>query len=346
MASGVRLDEITGLLAGCAIDLATPLSVDRVTHGHSNLTYIVSAADGRRVVIRRPPRGDVLERAHDVLREARIMTALRGSGVPVPQVLGTSNASFDDQAPAFVMTHVEGVAPRDRADVERWLPQPGRAVVGDALVDVLATLHAVVPESVGLADLGRRDGYVERQLRRWRRQIDDGGSVPPARLGLLHQAHEALADRVPVQLRSAIVHGDFKLDNCLVCARGRVTAVLDWELCTLGDPLADLGGLIVYWDAHRDGRVAVLSGPTAAEGFASSASLAERYARASGAALDDLPFYVAFASWRLACILEGVHARYAAGQMQRPMPPELVDFDSQSRALAEPALRLGGRRKP
>lgn len=323
--------DLTALERWLADRVAPPLRATRVPHGHSNLTYLLDDDAGRRLVLRRPPLGHVLATAHDVLREARVVTALAGTAVPVPPVLATDGGAVLD-APCYVMAFVDGVVLRDAATAATLAPA-ARAAASESLVDALVALHAIDPADVGLADLGRADGYVARQLRRWLRQIDEGGARNRARLADLH---DRLAASVPAGEPGRIVHGDYKLENVIVSTAGDVRAVLDWELATLGDPLADLGALLVYWDAHVDGRLPVVAGPGAA-GFPSARSLADRYARRSGRDLADLGFYVAFAAWRLACILEGVHARYVDDSMGRPLPPELAGFDDQIAALADRA---------
>jgi aminoglycoside phosphotransferase (APT) family kinase protein len=176
----------------------------------------------------------------------------------------------------------------------------------------LAAIHAVDPDAVGLGDLGRKDGYVERQLKRWYRQFEQSKlrEVPD-----VDRVHELLLADVPAQVGTSIVHGDYRLDNCLVDDAGEVTAVLDWEICTLGDPLADLGLLCVYWNDPEDDSPALGVSPTTAEGFPRRAELVARYAQRSGRDVGAIDYYTAFGYWKLACILDGVYTRYATGAM-------------------------------
>jgi aminoglycoside phosphotransferase (APT) family kinase protein len=186
-----------------------------------------------------------------------------------------------------------------------------RRVAGEDLVDVLVRIHDVDVDAVGLGDLGRRDGYIERQLKRWYGQYEKSklGQDKP----LIDEMHDRLMTSIPEQQGSTIVHGDYRLDNTMLAYDGRVAAVLDWEICTLGDPLADVGLLQVYWTDPSDDFAALLGSPTTLDGFPRRAEIAERYAKASGRDLSQLGFYVAFGYWKLACILQGVYQRYMGG---------------------------------
>jgi aminoglycoside phosphotransferase (APT) family kinase protein len=209
------------------------------------------------------------------------------------------------------MAFVDGVVPRDEATVAAALAEPARAAAADSLVDALVALHAVDPDAVGLGGLGRREGYLERQLARWQRQLEGSRTRP---LPTLDEVHRRLAAAVPAQAGPArIVHGDFRLDNLVLSPAGRVLAVLDWELCTLGDPLADVGLLLVYWAEPGDQTLPLGTAPTRMPGFPDRATLTRAYAARSGRDLSRLDYYLAFASWKLAVILEGVHARHATG---------------------------------
>jgi aminoglycoside phosphotransferase (APT) family kinase protein len=319
--------------------LVGPVRITPVPGGRSNLTSVVTDAQGRRVVVRRPPLGALLDSAHDVLREGRILSALAGSGVPVPAVLGSEADPAVTGAPFVVMEHVEGTVVRDTT-VAATLEPELRTRIGHDAVRTLAQLHALDVDALGLGDLARRDGYLRRQLTRWSMQLEAGGvrALPD-----LSAVAARLGDRLPEQQRVVLVHGDYRLDNLLVdveAEEGRsVRAVLDWELATLGDPLADLGTLLAYWGrpATSDDApgVGVLPGlPTALRGFPSPEEVVATYAAASatsgaaahltgtgaGSAGSDLEAlverlrpYVAFALFRIACILEGVRIRSLAG---------------------------------
>ena len=310
--------------------LRPPVHVEVIAGGRSNLTSVVTDAEGRRVVVRRPPLSGVLASAHDVVREGRIMAALCASAVPVPEVLGVEDDAAFTGAPFVVTAHVDGVVVRDRT-VASQLSVPQRAALGRTVVDALAAIHEVDVDVVGLGDLARRDGYFARQVARWSAQLDAGSDRP---LPALAQLGRALADAVPEQDGLALVHGDFRLDNLIVDlapagagpagaapAGAQVRAVLDWELATLGDPLADVGTLLAYWGVPaRDGRpasVLIPDLPTALEGFSGPGELVALYAAARGLDAAELAErlrpYLAFAWFRIACILEGVRVRTVAG---------------------------------
>jgi len=302
-----------------------PLRFELIAGGHSNLTYAVTDDSGTRWVLRRPPLGTRLATAHDVGREHRIISALRPTDVPVAPTVGLCDDEAVNDAPFYVMEFVDGRVVRSATEAAALVPDARRRA-GHSLVDVLAAIHRVRPEDVGLGDLARHDGYISRQLRRWYQQFRETDEAVPGGLDLpaVHEAHDRLAARIPEQQAVAIVHGDYRLDNCMLGDDGDVVAVLDWEICTLGDPLADLGLLCVYW-TDPDG-VAVLpqAAPTVLEGFPRSSELVARYGEQSDLDLAALDFYVSFGFWKLTCIIAGVYARYAAGAMG-DVPAEQVE---------------------
>jgi aminoglycoside phosphotransferase (APT) family kinase protein len=299
---------VTDWLAARGVAVQPPLSASLIAGGRSNLTYRVADAAGTRWVLRRPPLSGVIASAHDVLREYRIMAALSGSTVPVPRMVAACDDPDVIGAPFFLMDYIDGVVPRDRVIAETELTGAGRAAAGASLVDALAALHAADPAAAGLADLGKGTGYVSRQLARWQRQLDRLGI--PCDAGM-HDVLVRLQAGVPEQREVTIVHGDFRPGNVIFAPDGTVRALLDWELATLGDPLADLGWLMVYWGAP--GEELPLSVPTLAAGFERREQLSARYARLTGRSLEDLGFYLAFALWRLAAIVAGVNARARMG---------------------------------
>jgi len=327
MAQGIKMAEVTEWLLGHVDGLGAPLRFDLISGGRSNLTYSVTDAAGRKVVLRRPPVSHVLSTAHDMVREFRVISALRDTDVPVAPTLAFCGDESVNERPFYVMEFVTGHVLRDVAGTEAVLDEVHRRVAGEQLIDVLAAIHRVDVDAVGLGDFARRDGYIERQLRRWHGQF--GKSQEQAKeigvyrpVPLVDEVHKILTDRLPVQQGTAIVHGDYRLDNTIMSGEGRIMAVLDWELCTLGDPLADVGTLLAYW-AEEPGRrgpssaVATMaqSAATGLPGFPSRAEIAARYAASSGRDLSNIGFYMAFAYWKLACILEGVFVRYAANAM-------------------------------
>jgi aminoglycoside phosphotransferase (APT) family kinase protein len=271
--------------------------------------------------VRRPPLHSVLATAHDVGREHRIIDALASTPVPVPAALAMCTDVDVIGAPFYVMEFVDGVVLNDAATAEATLDLAARAHAGDSLIDALVALHAVDPDAVGLGDLAKKEDFIARQLHRWHRQFEQSRQrdVPA-----VDAVHDLLAANIPPQRESRIVHGDFRLGNCIVGDDGTIRAVLDWELCTLGDPLADVGYVLATWARPRDARAADPNAPSVLPGFAERDELVARYSAGSGRAVEDVDFYVAFSFWRLACILEGVYARSRSGaQGDTSVDPEV-----------------------
>jgi aminoglycoside phosphotransferase (APT) family kinase protein len=294
-------------------DVRVPLVVEAIEGGRSNLTFLVTDADGRRFVLRRPPLSSVLSSAHDVAREHRLMTALAGSDVPVPACVGLESDPSVIGAPFVVMHHVDGLVVRSVTEAAR-LSDVARRRAGEDLVDVLARLHALDPVDVGLGDLAAHDGYVARQLRRWSRQVTDAGSRFAPLLVAVHDALVVALAGPIAPSPATIVHGDYRLDNVIVDpASGALRAVLDWELATLGDPLADVGLLLVHWAHPGEEDRALGPVPTLVAGFPSRDEVIARYSAASGRDLAGIGPYVALGQWKLACILAGVVARAESG---------------------------------
>jgi aminoglycoside phosphotransferase (APT) family kinase protein len=288
-----------------------PLAFERIAGGRSNLTYRVTDAASGAWILRRPPLGERLGSAHDMGREHRILSGLTGTDVAVPTPVAFCADPEVADAEFYVMEFVDGVVLRDHAAVEAAFPEAAsRRGLSEAVVDTLVQLHAVDPDASGLGTLGRRDGYAERQLRRWSRQWEASRTRD---LPAMDETHRLLSARVPEQRDVSIIHGDYRLDNVIVTPAGQVAAVVDWELCTLGDPLADLGLLLVYWVQPGDEIVPLPGAPTLAPGFLDRRSLANLYAERPGRDVSELDFFVALGQWKLAAILEGVHARNAAG---------------------------------
>jgi aminoglycoside phosphotransferase (APT) family kinase protein len=289
-----------------------PLVFERIAGGQSNLTYRVGDAAGRRWALRRPPLGRTLGSAHDMGREYRVVSALAPTPVPVAPLVGFCEDESVIGVPFYAMEFVEGPILRGRAEAEAAFPEEGdRREVGFRVADTLAKVHAVDPDAVGLGELGRKEEYVARQLRRWHGQWEKSKT---RELPAIDEVHDRLASRIPEQGPATIVHGDYRLDNMILTPAGEVAAVVDWELSTLGDPLADVGTLMAYWpERGADDPIALGTPANLAAGFPTRAELAARYAEASGRDVSDLGYYIALGYWKLAIILEGVYARKIGG---------------------------------
>ena len=333
---GIDGERVTTWLAD-HVGLAPPLDFALISGGRSNLTFAVEDAAGRRVVLRRPPLGRVLATAHDMGREHKIIAALGPTAVPVAPALGLCTDEAVNGAPFYVMGLVDGVVVRDASVGRKVFDEPARRRAGESLIDVLATLHALDPDQVGLGDLGRKEGYVERQLRRWKTQWEQSKTreIPD-----VEAVHDRLASAIPPQGPAAIAHGDYRIDNCMCRPDGPVAAVLDWELCTLGDPLADMGMLLICWAQEGETDTARPDSPTILAGFPTRAEVVERYAAASGRDLSNIDFYRALAYWKLACISEGVFARYSSGAMGTQHRVDTSIMGSGTPRLAAAARRV------
>lgn len=335
-------------------DLGPITTVVPVLGGRSNLTTIITDDRDQRIVVRRPPLSGVLASAHDVAREGRIMEALGNTSVPVPPVLAIADEQDGLGVPLLVTGFVAGHVIRDvRSAADLDLRTRHRLT--PSVVRTLAALHDLDVDAIGLGALARRSGYFMRQVERWTRQLARGGdrAVP-----VLHELAQALSDRRPAEGQLALVHGDYRLDNLIVDVGScSVRAVLDWELSTLGDPLADLGTLLVYWGvpprAGRAASVLLPDLPTAAEGFAEPAELVITYAEARGLDAEHLSEqlrpYLAFAWFRIACILEGVRIRTgrgAYGELQDTAGEEMRRFEELVPELGYRALSMLAGRGP
>jgi aminoglycoside phosphotransferase (APT) family kinase protein len=338
---GIDRAGVEGWFSRNVPGIELPLAFERIAGGHSNLTYGVADAAGRRFALRRPPLGRRLASAHDMAREHRIISALQGTPVPVPSVVGLCTDESVNGAPFYVMDFVTGPVLRSRREAIDEFDEAQRRAIGERVVDTLVAIHAVDPDEVGLGDLAKREDYVARQLHRWHGQWEKSKTreVP-----IVDEIHARLSGRIPDQGPATIVHGDYRLDNVILGSSGEIEAVVDWELCTLGDPLADVGLLIVYWSEEGDEVIPLLDPPTAAPGFPSRDELKSLYAERSGRELDQIDFYIALGYWKLAIILQGVYARYAAGGYGEP-DESFEEFarnvDRLAAAAGEAESRLG-----
>jgi aminoglycoside phosphotransferase (APT) family kinase protein len=309
-APALDLEVLAGLLRADGLEVDGSLAAVRVGRGQSNLTYLVSDESGHRWIVRRPPRGELLASAHDVLREHRILAALGDTSVPVPRVLGRYVDPTLAETPVVVMEHVDGLVV-DREDVAAGLDTSLRAAVGPSLARTLAAVHEVDVDEVGLGDLASRAPYAQRQLKRWSRQWEASRTRDLPRLDAMT---DLLRRRAPEPSSHdgrtvALVHGDFHLRNVILDPDlGDVRAVLDWELSTLGDPLADIGSLLAYWPEEGDGPTLMFAA-SALPGFATREQLATTYLEASGRDRADLDYWHALGLWKIAVIAEGVLRR-------------------------------------
>lgn len=317
-----------------------PLRWTRLEGGHSNLTYRIDDEQGNAAVIRRPPRGQLLPKAHDMGREWSLIMALGPTNVPVPEAIAFCESPDVTGAWFYVMGLVDGRPLYTAADTLEWVPEESRRKLAHSFIDVLAELHEVDPDAVGLGALGKRDSYVARQLRTWYRSWT--ASAGPAKYDdrRAHELQAYLLEHLPEQGPVRVVHGDYGLHNTLVGPDSTVAAVVDWEISTLGDPLADLAYALNIWPEEPPGEPDETGGATAVTGFPPRRELAARYAERTGRDLSNLDYYLGFNRWKSAAILHGVYARYVEGKKS----PEGIDLEEMreridlSLTLAEEAV--------
>jgi len=306
---GIDAAGVTAWFEDTVEAIETPLEFARISGGRSNLTYRVTDAAGHNWALRRPPLGKRLASAHDMGREYRIISALAPTPVPVAPAVGLCEDDSVNGAPFYVMDWVDGPILRSVDEADEFPDSDDRRAIGERVVDTLVAIHSVDPDDAGIGDLAKKEDYVARQLHRWHGQWQKQHT---RELSLVDEVHDRLAARIPEQGPATLVHGDYRLDNMILTPNGEVAAVVDWELCTLGDPLADVGLLLVYWGEDGD-ELVPLRPATMAPGFPSRAEVRQRYAEKSGRDLSEIDFYVALGLWKLGIILEGVFARYMAG---------------------------------
>lgn len=302
---GLDTAAMTGWITGLGIGATPPVAYERVGLGQSNLTFLARDAAGGRWVLRRPPLGHILASAHDVAREHRIIGALQPTDVPVPQVHGLCTDPAVTDVPVMLVSYVEGAVVDGRRDALA-LDRQVRADLGPAIVDALAAIHAVDLEATGLADLASHKPYAARQLRRWGGQWEASRSRD---LPALDDLSRRLTEHDPGGGEVVLVHGDCHIRNVILDpASAQIRAVLDWELCTLGDPVADVGTLLAYWPEPGETTVPGFDATTV-DGFVGRAALVERYASVTGRDVTTVPFWHALGLWKVAIILEGVRRR-------------------------------------
>jgi aminoglycoside phosphotransferase (APT) family kinase protein len=309
---GVDLSRLQPWFAA-HVDGATggPLHASLISGGRSNLTYSVGD-DANEWVLRRPPLGHVLPTAHDMAREHTVLSALAQTDVPVPRTLAFCADESVNDAPFYVMEKVDGTILRTPGELAQLSAVDARRN-SEALIDVLVAIHAVDYRAVGLAEFGHPDGYLERQVRRWGEQWERSKS---RELPEIEELASRLRAALPTSPAPTIVHGDYRLDNTMLANDdpGRIVAVLDWEMATLGDPLSDVGLFLVYWGRDQTTFAGADTSKATDDGFLTREEVTERYGRASGRDVSQLDFYEMLASYKLAIILEGIHARFLMGK--------------------------------
>ncbi len=291
-----------------------PLKWVRLEGGHSNLTYRIEDSEGNEAVIRRPPQGDLLPKAHDMSREWSLISALGPTPVPVPAALGFCEDESVTGRWFYVMGCINGRPLYNSDDTNDWVPEDRRVIMANSFVDVLADLHDVDPDEVGLGDLGKKDSYVGRQLKTWYRSWTssiEGADFDDPRA---HELQEFFLANLPEQEKARVVHGDYGLHNCLIGPDSTVAAVVDWEISTLGDPLADLAYALNPFPDPSDDLEINPEAATSPPGFPPRTAMRDRYAERTGRDLSKFDYYVGFNRWKTACIVHGVYARYMEGK--------------------------------
>jgi aminoglycoside phosphotransferase (APT) family kinase protein len=320
--TGFDATKVTAWLRKQVPDLAPPLRWTQLAGGHSNFTYRVDDQGGHTYVLRRPPLGELLPTAHDMGREFRVISALWPTPVPVPEPIAYTADPEITGAHFYAMGWVEGRSLYTAEETAAHLTEEARARTGPSFIDTLAALHTLNPDAVGLGNLGKRDSYVERQLNRW---YASWNASKDRELPDVDRLYRFLSDHLPSQTKTTVVHGDYGLHNCRVAREGHIAAVIDWEISTLGDPLADLGYCINAWVEPSDGSASRLDAPTLLPGFGTRQELIDRYAAQTGADLSHLDYYRCFNHWKSVAIVQGVYARYLHGQKEVD-PEELAAF--------------------
>ena len=308
---GIDVEPVSAWLAGNIADSEPPFTFDLIAAGGSNLTFRLSDSGGRQWALRRPPVGSALATAHDMGREWRIMAALGEAGnVPVPEMVAFCGDHSVNGADFYVMGFVEGRILRDQDSAADMTPEQAELAT-QSLLDVQIAFHTLDLDEVGLGDLGRREDYVGRQLKRWRRQVEAAGVREVPRL---IELHERLSAAKPAEVAPpALAHGDYRFDNTVLDDQWNIAAVLDWELCTTGNPIADFAWSLQYWADPGDEMSFLTDPPTLLDCFVRRQEVADRYAAQSGFDLSDLGYYAVFSWWKQACIVEGAYGRRLQG---------------------------------
>ena len=314
---GYRVAAVEAWIDGNIPDLITPLRWTRLQGGHSNLTYQIEDQNGTRAVIRRPPQGKLLPKAHDMRREWSLISNLNTTSVPVPKALGFCASPQVTGAWFYVMGCIDGRALYKSAETEALLPVETREALAHAFIDVLAALHHLDPDEIGLGTLGKKENYVGRQINTWYRSWISSTKSANYDDKRTHDLQKFFIGNIPHQGTARVVHGDYGLHNCLIGSDARIKAIVDWEISTLGDPLADLAYALNQWPDPDDEIKQSPDAATSVAGFPGRHALARRYADKTGRDLSKLDYYIGFNRWKTACILHGVYARYMEGKKSR-----------------------------
>lgn len=336
---GINHESVSAWMDANVEGVSGPYEFEFLTGGHSNLTYRVTTGDGTKLVLRRPPLGMVTATAHDMGREYRIISGVNNTDVPVPVALAHCEDESVNEAPFYVMSYVEGEVLHDDEIAAALMPNADvRMTLSHNTIDVLARLHLANPDDIGLGELARKDAYLDRQLRRWQGQWE---KMKTRELPEMEEAYSMLIKDKPEQRYTGVVHGDYRLGNMLIDPNnGDVLGILDWELCTLGDVLADVGYLLNNWvQPGEDNVTGATAYPTVIGGFATREEIVARYIEKTGFEVTNINYYRAFQKWRLAAIVEGVLARYLKGVMGDD-PVDTEAYEEQVRVLATDAIAL------
>ena len=316
------------------VEAVDSLSGQVVGHGRSNITYRLQE-NGRSWVLRRPPLSHVQATAHDMGREFRILSALAPTGFPAPKPIALCDDVSVNDAPFYIMEYVDGLVPVDPNEVARRFDEAARRRIGEELVDVLVRLHSFVPAEIGLEGFGKPQGYLERQVRRFSQQLEE---IRYRETPELDELARRLARSIPPERTPGIVHGDYRLDNSILDGEGHIIAVLDWEMCTQGDSMADMGLLQMYWQRGSSQEIAIAGTPVIAlEGFPTWEEAAARYAEGSGHDLSGLDFYTVLAHFKLGVILENMYKRFLGGGT---VGPGFETIGRQAQVLGERGLAI------
>ena len=332
---GYKVDAVEAWIKDNIPSLSPPLKWTRLEGGHSNLTYKIEDSNVKEAVIRRPPQGQLLPKAHDMSREWALISSLGPGPVPVPAALGFCESPDITGAWFYVMGCINGRPLYNNEETREWVPEAKRTILANSFIDVLADLHSLDPDEIGLGKLGKRDSYVGRQLKTWYRSWTSSIAGADYDDPRAHELQEFFLDHLPDQGNIKVVHGDYGLHNCLIGADSTVAAVVDWEISTLGDPLADLAYALNIFPDPTDTIPISPEAATAVPGFPTRSELAQRYADRTGRDLSNLNYYAGFNRWKSACIVHGVYARYMEGKKST----EGVDLE-QMRTRIEGSLVL------